>query len=73
MKVSVKDFSVSMEIKNKGIELDVYDNNDKHLGDLVITKSKLVWCKVRTKVENGVEISCKDFIAYMEPDDDSGE
>ena len=73
MKVSVKDFAVSMEIKNKGIELDVYDNNDKHLGDLVITKSKLVWCKGRTKVENGVEISWKDFIAYMESDDDAGE
>lgn len=24
MKVSIKDFAVSMEIKNKGVELDVY-------------------------------------------------
>jgi len=35
MKVSIKDLSVTMEIKNNGIELDVYDNSGKHLGDLV--------------------------------------
>lgn len=33
MKVSIKELSVSMEVKNKGIELDVYDNQDNHLGD----------------------------------------
>ena len=70
MKVSVKDFAVSMEIKNKGIELDVYDNSGKHLGDLVITKTKLVWCKGKTGVANGIDISWKDFIEYMESDDE---
>ena len=66
MKVSVKDLSVSMELKNKGMELDVYDTNGKHLGDLVVSKSKLVWCKGRTKPENGKSISWKKFIEYME-------
>jgi hypothetical protein len=66
MKVSIKDLAVSMEIKNKGIELDVYDNQDNHLGDLVITKTRLVWCKGRTSVDNGKEISWADFIAHME-------
>jgi len=66
MKVSVKDLAVTMEIKNKGIELDVYDNSDKHLGDLVVTKTKLVWCKGRTAPENGKSISWTDFIEYME-------
>ena len=69
MKVSVKDFAVSMEIKNKGIELDVNDGKN-HLGDLVITKSKLVWCKGKTGVANGVDISWKEFIEYMESDDE---
>lgn len=69
MKVSVKDFAVSMEIKNKGIELDV-NNGKKHLGDLIITKSKLVWCKGKTGVANGIDISWQDFIEYMESDDD---
>jgi hypothetical protein len=38
MKVSIKDLSVAMEIKNTGVELDVYDGS-KHLGDLVVTKA----------------------------------
>ncbi len=65
MKVSIKDLSVSMEIKNTGIELDVYDTNDKHLGDLVITKSKLIWCNGKTNSQNGTVIKWNDFIAYM--------
>jgi hypothetical protein len=65
MKVSIKDLAVSMDVKNKGMELDVYDTNDKHLGDLVITKTRLVWCNGKTGVDNGVEISWEDFIEYM--------
>lgn len=66
MKVSIKDFAISMEIKNKGIELDVYDTGGNHLGDLVVTKTALIWCKGRTKPENGAKISWKSFIDYME-------
>jgi hypothetical protein len=66
MKVSIKDLSVSMEVKNKGIELDVYDNQDSHLGDLIVTKSGLTWCKGRTRKENGDHASWSDFIAWMQ-------
>jgi hypothetical protein len=66
MKVSNKDLSVSMEVKNKGIELDVYDSRDKHLGDLIVTKSGLTWCKGRTRKENGTPVSWPEFIAWME-------
>lgn len=66
MKVSIKELSVSMEVKNKGIELDVYDNQDNHLGDLIVTKSGLVWCKGRTRKENGAQVTWKDFITWME-------
>ncbi|HYK00155.1 MAG TPA: hypothetical protein VE974_00225 [Thermoanaerobaculia bacterium] len=66
MKVSIKDLSVSMEVKNKGIELDVYDTQDKHLGDLIVTKSGLTWCKGRTRKENGTPVSWTEFIAWME-------
>jgi len=65
MKVAIKDLSVDMEIKTKGVELCVYDNNDKFLGDLVVTKTRLVWCNGKTKVENGKEIKWQDFIDYM--------
>ena len=66
MKVSIKDFQISMDIKNSGIELDIYSNDDKHLGDLVVNKTRLVWCKGKTDVANGKKISWEDFIEFME-------
>jgi hypothetical protein len=65
MQVSVKDLSVNMEIKNKGIELDVYDNDGSHLGDLIITKTTLTWCKGKTARGNGKQASWKEFIEMM--------
>ena len=47
MKVSIKDFDVAMDVKNNGIELEVADNEGKHLGDLFVTKTQLIWCKGR--------------------------
>lgn len=38
MNVRIKQFDVEMEIKNKGIEIDVSDP-EKHLGDLYVTKT----------------------------------
>lgn len=46
-----------MEIKNKGVELDVYSNVGKHLGDLVVTKTGLTWCKGKSAPENGIKVS----------------
>ncbi len=66
MKVSIKDFAVTMEIKNKGVELDVYGNDGKHRGDLVVTKTGLTWCKGKTTPANGKKISWNDFIDYMQ-------
>ena len=66
MKVSIKDFAVTMEVKNKGVELDVYSNDGKHLGDLVVTKTGLTWCKGKTTVAKGKKISWDDFISYMQ-------
>ena len=65
MKISVKNFPVTMEIKSKGIELDVYDTDGTHLGDLVVTNTKLVWCKGRTTVRNGKTITWPKFIEFM--------
>ena len=66
MKVSIKSLNASMEIKHKGIELEVYDNQENHLGDLVINKAKLTWCKGRTTAAKGVKISWEEFIKYMQ-------
>ena len=66
MKVSIKDLSVSMEIKTKGIELDVYDTGGSHLGDMVVTKTKVIWCPGRTPPANGKALTWKKFIDMME-------
>ena len=67
MKVSIKSFDVEMELKNKGIELDVYSpDGETYLGDLVVTRSGLTWCKGRVKKENGVKVTWEEFIAWME-------
>lgn len=66
MKVSVKDLAVSMDLGNKGIELDVYDNQDKHLGDLRIGKATLEWCKGKTQNGNGHKVKWTDLIEWFE-------
>ena len=63
MKVSIKRFNVAMEIKNRGIEFEVRGNNNEHRGDLVLTKTRLIWCPGQTKPENGYRIEWDDFIA----------
>jgi hypothetical protein len=64
--VKVKDFDVAMEVKNNGIELDVAGPQGEHVGDLVVTKTKLIWCKGKTNRKNGKAITWSDFIAFME-------
>jgi len=66
MKVFIKDLRVGMEIKTAGVELEVRDTQDNHLGDLVITKTKLVWCKGRTQPQNGKTLDWEAFITMMD-------
>ena len=63
MKVSIKEFNVDMEVKTKGIEFEVRSNKGEHRGDLVLTKTRLIWCPGQTKPENGHKIEWDDFIA----------
>lgn len=67
MKVTIKSFDVDMEVKNAGIEFEVYSPDGKsHIGDLIVTKRNLIWCKGRTHRENGQEISWGDFTKWAE-------
>lgn len=68
MQVSIKDFDVKMELKNNGIELEVREPNGDHLGDLVITKTQLIWCRGRTTRAGGTSAPWARFIAWMEED-----
>jgi hypothetical protein len=66
MKVSIKSFEVEMHVKNKGIEFEVYDNDDNHLGDIVLTKTRVIWCKGKTSRKKGKRLKWKEFIERME-------
>lgn len=67
MKVNVTKFHVQQELKNNGMQLDIYSpDGTTRLGDLTITKSKLIWCAGKVHKKNGVEVSWKDFIDWME-------
>ena len=66
MQVGIKDFDVNMELKNNGIELAVRDTDGAFRGDLIITKSRLIWCHGRTTRVNGKKISWDRFIKLME-------
>lgn len=66
MIVRVKNFNVEMEVKNSGIELEIRDTGDKFLGDLIVTKTQVIWCKGRTARENGKKLTLAKFIEMME-------
>jgi hypothetical protein len=66
MKVSVKDFQVSMDLGNNGIELGVYDNKSEYLGDLRIGKGTIEWCKGKKQKGNGVRKNWPELIAWFE-------
>ena len=65
MKVSIKNLSIFLEIKNRGIELEIRDNHGGHLGDLVLNKVGLIWCSGRTTRKNGIKRSWAQFIEWM--------
>lgn len=65
MDVMIKDFSVAMQIKTRGVELAVYDR-DEFLGDFIVAKSGVIWCRGKKARKNGIKLPWRDFIALME-------
>lgn len=58
MKVLIKSFDVKMEIKQKGIELEVRTPDGKsQLGDCYATMTGLVWCEGKIARDNGVKLT----------------
>ena len=69
MNVSIKSFDVEMQVKNKGIEFQVYGNDGVFRGDMIINKSGIIWCEGKTHRKNGVPVKWDDFIEWMNSDD----
>ena len=66
MKVTIKDFSVEMEVKNNGVEFAVHESDGTFLGDLIVTKGHIIWCKGKQHRDNGTKITWPKFIEMME-------
>lgn len=66
MQVWIKEFNVNMEVASKGIEFEVRTPDGKqHIGDLVLTQTKLEWCQGRTHRGNGISVTWQEFIDWM--------
>jgi len=62
MEVWIKSLEVDMQVKQKGIELEVRGKNgESQLGDCYATMTGLIWCKGRIKKENGVKLKWEDL------------
>jgi hypothetical protein len=58
VKVRVKQFTVDMEIKTSGIELEVRKpDGSAQIGDCYVTKTGITWCKGKITKANGVQVS----------------
>lgn len=67
MNVSIKNFDVKLDVKNNGVEFEVRDTQNKHLGDCIVTKTGITWCKGKTKAANGKWVSWNELIEWMQP------
>jgi hypothetical protein len=63
MKVGIKSFDVEMEVKKKGVELEIRspDSSEFH-GDCFVTMTGLVWCQGRTNKQNGVKLDWEELM-----------
>ena len=69
MKVSIKDFHVDMPVKNKGVEFEVRSSGGMHLGDVIVSKAGITWCRGRTTRKNGRRLTWGEFADIMEASD----
>ena len=67
MTIFIKEFLDNLEVKRKGIELEVRTpDGGQHEGDLYISQGGLTWCKGKTQRRRGKQISWAEFIAFMD-------
>ena len=67
MKVNIKSFDVAMEVKAKGVELEVRspDGSNFH-GDCYVTMTGLVWCQGKTTKAQGTKITWEQLMQVCE-------
>ena len=67
MKVSISDLAVAMDIKTKGMTLDIYEHNgEDRRGSMIINSRGLTWCKGKVRKENGDRVTWDKLIELIE-------
>ncbi|CAN5688644.1 hypothetical protein BH24ACT21_BH24ACT21_03830 [soil metagenome] len=67
MKVTIKSFDVAMEVKSKGVELEIKSPDENtHHGDCYATMTGLIWCKGKTRKDKGVKIEWDQLMEICE-------
>jgi len=64
--VQVNMDDVTITLGNKGVVLKIWDNNDRHIGDLRIGRATVEWMKGRTRDGNGIKLRVYDLIELIE-------
>ena len=66
MKITTR-ISRDIPVKNKGITFSIDSpNGHTHVGNLTLTKTKLIWCPDATSREHGHHIQLEDFFKWAE-------
>ena len=60
------DLGMNLEVKSRGIEFKVREPGGKHIGDLYLTNTKLIWCQGKTTRDKGKSITWKKFIRLID-------
>jgi hypothetical protein len=62
----LKKFHTPIDVKNNGVEFGVWDMSERHLGNIYVRKTGLVWCDGKKSAKNGKSISWQKFIDWTE-------
>ena len=66
MKITTR-INRELDVKVKGITFSIHTPNGKtHIGNLTLTKTKLIWCPDKTARKDGRQIKLEDFIKWAE-------
>ena len=65
MQVKTKNFKVEVEIKNKGMELEIRSTKNEFLGDMVINRTGMIWCAGKTSSKNGIQKTWEEIIDWF--------
>jgi len=62
MAANIKGYSIG----DDKMELEIRDKQGDFLGDLILSKRSVVWCKGKTQEDNGIKFSWEDFAKRLD-------